>query len=30
MTVGLVDIHFVLKFPHLKIYLCAASELRET
>ena len=32
MTVGPVDIHMhlVLKFPHLKIYLCAASELRET
>ena len=29
MTVGLVDIHLVLKFLHLKIYLCAASELRE-
>ena len=29
MTVGLVDIHLVLKFPRLKIYLCAASELRE-
>ena len=30
MTAGLVDIHLMLKFPHLKIYLCAASELRET
>ena len=29
-TVGLVDIHLMLKFPHLNIYLCAASELRET
>ena len=29
MTKRLVDISIVLKFDHLKSYLCEASELRE-
>ena len=29
MTKRFVDISFVLKFDHLKSYLCKASELRE-